>query len=351
MTLIKDLSKRSDFLHFWSSIAIFLQEVVLKISFIIGINTIIYYYRYYTLKSYEGGLMNYFPTVLKEDIIVKKIFTVHYFEFAKSYVYEGEKHDFWEFVYVDKGEVEVLSETQDYKLKQGEMIFHKPNEFHNLWANGKVAPNVVIVSFECKSKATKFFRDNKIICIGDYEKNLLAQIIREAQEAFRPPFNVPALPRLERSAKPAFGCEQLIRTYLEQLLISLIRKGTSIITESRISSAVKERSDEDMVKKITIYLKGNLSNNITFDDVRRYSKLSSTNLKVVFKEQTGTSVMNYFKTLKIEESKKMIREELYNFTEIASKLGYKSIHYFSRQFKNITNMTPSQYASSVKIKI
>ncbi len=106
-----------------------------------------------------------------------------------------------------------------------------------------------------------------------------------------------------------------------------------------------------MVKKITIYLKGNLSNNITFDEVRRYSRLSSTNLKVVFKEQTGTSVMDYWKKLKSEETNKRIMEELYNFTEIAAKLGYKSIHYFSRQFKNITNMTPSQYASSVKIKI
>ena len=37
-----------------------------------------------------------------------------------------------------------------------------------------------------------------------------------------------------------------------------------------------------------------------------------------------------------------------NFTQISAHLGYTSIHYFSRQFKKIVGMTPSEYASSVK---
>ena len=45
----------------------------------------------------------------------------------------------------------------------------------------------------------------------------------------------------------------------------------------------------------------------------------------------------------------MIREGSHNFTEIAALLGYNSIHYFSRHFKKVTGMTPSEYASSVKV--
>ena len=37
------------------------------------------------------------------------------------------------------------------------------------------------------------------------------------------------------------------------------------------------------------------------------------------------------------------------FTEIARMLGYTSIHYFSRHFKKVTKMTPSEYATSVKM--
>ena len=60
------------------------------------------------------------------------------------------------------------------------------------------------------------------------------------------------------------------------------------------------------------------------------------------------SVMEYFKRLKIKEAKVLIRENNHNFTQIASILGYNSIHYFSRTFKNVTGMTLSEYANSVK---
>jgi YesN/AraC family two-component response regulator len=62
-------------------------------------------------------------------------------------------------------------------------------------------------------------------------------------------------------------------------------------------------------------------------------------------------VMEYFKALKIEEAKTLIKESELNFTEISEKLSYASIHYFSRHFKRATGMNPSQFASSVKIMI
>ncbi len=293
--------------------------------------------------------MDYVSTLLKEEIVIKKIVSVHYFEYAKDYVYEGEKHDFWEFLYVDKGEVEVMAGSLGFKLKQGEIIFHKPNEFHNVWANGKVAPNLIVLSFESKSPAIKYY-ENKILPISDYEKNLLVQIINEAKEAFISELDITYLKKLEKRPESHFGCEQLIKIYLEQLLISMIRKGNSVNSSSRLSTAAKERSDHDLLKRITIFLTENVTKNITFDDVCRFSNLSRTSLKVLFKEKKGTGVIEYFKKLKIEEAKKMIREGQYNFTQISEILGYASIHYFSRHFKNVTDMTPSEYVLSVKSK-
>lgn len=292
--------------------------------------------------------MGHIKTVLKEEIRINSIFTIHYFEFAKDYVFEGERHDFWELVYVDKGEIEVMAETQGFKLKNGEMIFHKPNEFHNIWANGKIAPNVAIVSFDCRSKAMKRF-ENKIVSINDFEKDLLAAIIKEAKEAFSSKLDEP-IEIFERRINQRFGCEQLIKLNLEQLLISIARRGTSIDPERRLSTAAKERSDQDIVRMVVSFLHQNLNHSLTFDEIRKHSKLGSTNLKVVFKEKGGMGVMEYYRFLKIEEAKKMIREEHYNITEIADKLGYKTVHYFSRQFKKMTDMTPSQYAISIKAK-
>ncbi|MDP4152906.1 MAG: AraC family transcriptional regulator [Bacillota bacterium] len=294
--------------------------------------------------------MEYLKRALKEDIVISKLVTYHYFEFAKNYVFEGEKHNFWECLYVDKGEVEVMADTHGFKLRQGDIIFHKPNEFHSVWANGIVAPNLIIVSFECKSKAMKFF-ENKIMQIDEREKDLLGEIISEAKEAFPSYIKQDGKTVLKRKNNSLVGCEQLVKISLEYLFISLLRKGTGIQRESRLSLITRQRFNNDMVKKIIGYMDINISGKLTFEDICRFSGLGSTNLKSLFKETFDMGVMEYYKNLKIEKAKNMIREDLLNFTEIAEKLGYSSIHYFSRHFKKVTGMTPSEYASSVKIKI
>ena len=49
--------------------------------------------------------MKYEGTRLRDDIVITEIVTVHYYEFAKDYVFSGEQHNWWELVYVDKGEL------------------------------------------------------------------------------------------------------------------------------------------------------------------------------------------------------------------------------------------------------
>ena len=127
--------------------------------------------------------MQYIGISLDEVFVIEELFSVHYFEFEKNYTFEGEKHDFWEFVYADKGEVEVIADTRRMPLRHGEMICHKPGEFHNILGTGTVAANIVIISFQCSSGHMDFFAD-KVIRIGDSEKKLLSLIIKETKEAF-----------------------------------------------------------------------------------------------------------------------------------------------------------------------
>ena len=51
--------------------------------------------------------MDYKALRLKRPFEVDEVVSVHYFEYASNYCYEGEQHDFWEFLYVDKGELHV----------------------------------------------------------------------------------------------------------------------------------------------------------------------------------------------------------------------------------------------------
>jgi YesN/AraC family two-component response regulator len=57
--------------------------------------------------------------------------------------------------------------------------------------------------------------------------------------------------------------------------------------------------------------------------------------------------MHYFKQLKIEQSKKLLREENLSVSRICEMLGYSGIHNFTRSFKSATGFTPTGYRKSV----
>lgn len=290
-------------------------------------------------------------TRLLEALTVKQLVSLHYFEFAKDFAFEGEKHDFWEFVYVDKGELEVFADTEGYCLKQGDMIFHKPNEFHGVWANKKIAPNVIILSFVCHSKEMSFF-ENKIFSLDARQKELLAQIVKNGFVAFYPPFDDPRNHTLRRRPDAPIGAEQLIRLHLEMLLIRLRNEGGDPSErEKRLSGTIKLRSEEDLAKRMCAYMEQHIYDDIRLEQVYKSFNLSKSHALTMFKEQTGMSIMKYYRQLKIQQAKMLLRSQQHTITEIAELLQYSSVHSFSRHFKSITDMAPSEYLRSVLAKV
>ena len=294
------------------------------------------------------GSENYEATELRMALTIHRIVTIHYFEYTSNYYYEGESHPFWEFLYVDKGELDVTGDDRHYVLKKGQIIFHKPGEFHKLWANGEVAPNLVVVSFECDYPAMRFFED-KVLQAGDFERDCMANIISEAQSVFSTPLNDPDTKRLVRRAEIPFAAEQMIRLDLELMLIHLQRTAAQNHSLQQPGSLIREKNQKDFMEKVTAYLEANIHRRLTLEDVCRENLMGRSYLQKIFREKTGGGVMEYFGRLKIAAAKQMIRQNRNNFTEISAMLGYSSIHYFSRHFKKVTGMTPSEYASSVKI--
>ncbi|MDF2725630.1 MAG: hypothetical protein K0Q59_5307, partial [Paenibacillus sp.] len=193
--------------------------------------------------------MNFRKTPLEDVIRVTHLVSLHYFEFAKDFIFAGEAHDFWELLYVDKGELEVTADSRGYVLKQGDVIFHKPNEFHSVWANQKIAPNVVVVCFECRSDAMKLF-ENKLFCLNDQERNWIAGILKNGFATYCPPFDLPLVHDLIKRDDAPFGSEQQMRIQLELLLLSLAVRGESLPQSNRLSSAAMERSEDDLLLRV-----------------------------------------------------------------------------------------------------
>lgn len=292
--------------------------------------------------------MEYESIQLEQVIEINNIVTIHYFEYMSDFKYPGESHDFWEILCVDKGEIEVVADTIKYVLKKDQAIFHKPNEFHSLKANGKIAPNLFVISFICHSKYMQFF-ENKILYISENERQLIAQIIIEAKKTFTNQLNDPYFTKLVRHDTIPFATEQLIKIYLEATLIQLFRRNNaSEVIEPSSPHTVKKKNDAETFSQLVNYLKNNIRRHITIEQICKDNLIGRSGLQYLFSSKLNCGVMEYFTTLKIDMAKQLIRDNHMNFTQIADYLGYSSIHYFSRQFKNTTGMTPSEYSSSIK---
>ena len=91
--------------------------------------------------------MAYKSVVLEDSITINRVISVHYFQYMSDFSFPGESHDFWELVCVDRGEIDALAGERRLTLKKGNILFHKPNEFHNVLTNGKVSPSLVVIGF------------------------------------------------------------------------------------------------------------------------------------------------------------------------------------------------------------
>ena len=276
---------------------------------------------------------------------VSKIITVHYHEFDKNFVFEGERHDFWEMVYVDKGSVLITREEERLILSHGEILFHKPDEFHSIRAHCS-SPDFFVITFVCTSKAMMYF-ENFHAVLNKTLASFIAAIIKEAKNAYVLPKNNLYLKKLIKKEGAPIGSDQLIKTYLEQLLILLVRDMTK--TETSHVFPDKESMENHLITSIKSFITEGINRPFAISDLCAATGYGKSYLSRIFKEQTGNTISRYASEKKIKEAKRLIRENELNFSQISDRLSYDNPQYFSRVFRRITGMTPTEFKTSLDI--
>lgn len=288
----------------------------------------------------------YIPYTVQNLLTVTKIVTIHYLEPEKDFVSDGESHDFWELVYADKGNVICTAGNKFIPLKEGEVIFHKPNEFHRLAADTRSAPNVFIVSFYCKGNAVRFFEEKKF----RLDKNLLRfvyMIVEESKRTFDLPYSDPNLKKMPLREDCAPGGDQLLKNLIEILLLGILREQLASPQKQAEPLFFQENSASDqnmgLASRIEEILRKNVHNPLCIDDLCKRLNYNRSYLFRRFKQSTGRTIMSYFVHLKIEQAKRLLRESDLSVNRISELFAFDSPCYFSKTFKKLTGFTPLQY--------
>ena len=283
----------------------------------------------------------YYKHKLENLLVVSKIVTIHYFEFDKDYQSHTESHDFWELVYAERGDIITVSGEREITIKEGEVFFHKPGVSHSHRADGKRAPSVFIISFECKNEAMRYFEEKHM----PLEKSLVGfvfSIIEESKRTFDLPYFDPSLKKMRLNESPALGGQQMIKNYLELLLISLMR-AESEKENSTAVFLVREQYYELISDMVIDYLKKHVCDAVTVDDVCTELHYNRSYIYRQFKKTTGMSIMACFMKLKISKAKELLRESKKSIAEISYTLSFDNPNYFSKAFKRSVGYTPSTY--------
>lgn len=293
---------------------------------------------------------------LKQEFQISAISFIHFFEYKSDFIFKSEYHDCWKLLYVESGACDLLysgHNSSPEQLKEGGLFIQKPNEYYSLKASEHTTPVIFTCGFYCDSSNMELLSDKAFYC-GRHELKLLSSLSEEGRASFSVKVEDTSLYPLERRLNQPFGSEQMIRLYLEMLLIRLMRHcitpGDEAIsrTDCRCDSCVLSTEDSILFNRITDYYASHITEKINIRQICGEFSIGRAHLQRIFREQTGLGAIEYFCQMRIRAAKQLIRENKMSLTDTSKALGYTSIHYFSKQFKKITGMPPSEYQNFIR---
>ena len=278
---------------------------------------------------------------------ITNLINVSYHDLPETFTYPEEAHDFWELSYVDRGSIVEQQDGESYLIKAGEMLLCKPNAMHSCqaWQNSRAS--VVDVEFSLEGCLPENF-ESRILILSEEEKHCMETIVREASETYAD-FDsaLPAAASLEKLSTAPFGSEQILCNRLEELLIYACRSERNVHKSCRLLSADPPGDSGQLSEWVRAYIQTHYGRKLTLAQIADAHAVSVTQLKRVFRQQTGQTVMEFLSGVRIREAKRLLREGACSISQIAEQTGFGDVHYFSAVFRKQTGMTATEYANSI----
>ncbi len=222
------------------------------------------------------------------------------------------------------------------------MILHMPMEFHTIAGDGKRPHSVLIITFETDSPAMDFFQ-RKLFALEHSQREILRRLFKEAGRFSFGGYIVPE----KLTQTEGMQAYQTAVNHLECLLIDLIRKNSSERADRKAENK-KNSGKNILVDAVNTYLEEHVCSQLHLQDICDHFNMSRSQLCEIYKNAAGTGIIDHYIDLKIHVAKYLIREEELNYTQISERLGFSSLHHFTRTFRQRTQMTPSDYDRSIQ---
>lgn len=251
-------------------------------------------------------------------------------------------HDEFEFSLMTKGSVPCHIGSDRFLLKEGEGLFINTGILH------AISPSKG--SFSLSKKDMVFhgrlvYGTKESIFWKKYLSPLIAAQNTLPYLLFRP--NIPWEKQILDLIRDIFsfheekpeGYEIFIRDALGKIMVILYRQKKFILKKSRTSSS----TDVEHVKRVLTYIQQHFEESITLKDLSAYANICEREIQRAFQNVTGLPPIQYLIHYRISKACEMLAGQNQTVTEVCTACGFSSPSYFTKIFKKINGITPSQY--------
>ncbi len=138
----------------------------------------------------------------------------------------------------------------------------------------------------------------------------------------------------------------LVETIIDLSRLCMETQGSEVQNTEPQSSAVA--TDSAVLDSITEYIYSNLNRNFQIEEMASACGYKQDYIYRTVHKKMQMSVIQYINKIRFEQAKKLIQHSELSMTEIAWNLGFESLQYFSKFFKQHASMSPSEYSKRTR---
>jgi len=109
--------------------------------------------------------------------------------------------------------------------------------------------------------------------------------------------------------------------------------------------------NDQKIDQSIAYMTGHLNEPLNIAKLASVANISSSHFFVVFKRRTGKAPIDYFIHLRMTHARRLLEQTGMSVKDIASTLGYDDPFYFSRLFKSVNKLAPTDYRARKQLTL
>ena len=126
-----------------------------------------------------------------------------------------------------------------------------------------------------------------------------------------------------------------------QAVFALLRDG--ICRQIRRLEAERSQRETRPITDAKRYIQQHYREALRLEDVSSAAGFNATYFSTLFKKETGQNFVDYLTDLRIGKAKELLSGEDLSVQDVAEMVGYQDLKYFSKLFKKLTGVSPSDY--------